>query len=95
MDTPIDYLKAAVAAAGGQNALAQRITELGQPVRQGHVWNWLNVKKGMVPPYIAPLVEQATAIACEKLRPDLRWERGKDGRVVAYSTPVQQPSESV
>lgn len=89
MSEPIEHLKAAVAAAGGQKALAELVTRLGHPIRQAHVWNWMNVQNGLTPPYVAPFVEAATGITCEQLRPDLRWERDDQGRVTAYTVPIR------
>jgi len=89
MSDPLEHLKAAVATAGGQKALADLVTGLGHPIRQAHVWNWMNVQNGLTPPYVAPLVEAATGITCEQLRPDLRWERDEQGRVTAYTVPIR------
>lgn len=89
MSEPLEHLRAAVAAAGGQKALADLITALGHPIRQGHVWSWLNLQGGLTPPYLAPLVEVATGVSCEVLRPDLRWDRDAEGRVIAYGVTLQ------
>lgn len=89
MSEPLQHLRAAVAAAGGQKALADLITSLGHPIRQGHVWSWLNLQGGLTPPYLAPLVEVATGVNCELLRPDLRWDRDAEGRVIAYGVSLQ------
>lgn len=89
MTEPLENLRAAVSAAGGQKALADLVTALGHPIRQGHVWSWMNLQGGLAPPYIAPLVEAATGVSCELLRPDLRWDRDAEGRVIAYAVTLQ------
>ena len=96
MSEPLEHLRAAVAAAGGQKALANLVTALGHPIRQAHVWNWMNLQGGLTPPYMAPLVEAATGVSCELLRPDLRWDRDAEGRVVAYGVTLQsvEPGKS-
>lgn len=96
MSEPLQHLRAAVAAAGGQKALADLITSLGHPIRQGHVWSWLNLQGGLTPPYLAPLVEVATGVNCELLRPDLRWDRDTEGKVIAYGVTLKpvEPGKS-
>lgn len=54
--------------------LAQRT---GKPIRQGHVWAWLNRTK-KVPPEIAPHIEAATTdvgdrVGREELCPEFPW----------------------
>lgn len=88
MDTNLTALQRAVELAGGQSALARHIHCESHPVRQGHVWNWLNIKGQQVPPAIAPAIEAQTGVTCEQLRPDLRWQRDGDGRVIAYAVPL-------
>lgn len=63
----------AVNAAGGQAALARALaTATGRPVRQGHVWAWLN-RTGRVPAEYAIPIETITqrAVTRHDLRPDL------------------------
>lgn len=44
--TEIEALKKAVKLTGGQVHLAKALTErTGHPIKQGHVWNWLNRSK--------------------------------------------------
>jgi DNA-binding transcriptional regulator YdaS (Cro superfamily) len=66
-------LERAIDIAGGQTALAKKISEItGKPVRQGHVWSWLN-RTRRVPPEFAIPVEIATegAVSRHETRPDL------------------------
>lgn len=55
--TPVEALQCVVEALGGQTALANALSNrTGRPVRQQHVWNWLN-RDGGIPPAYAPLIE--------------------------------------
>lgn len=68
----MDYrsaLKKAVKIANGQAALAAKITP---PVRQQHVWNWLNTTDS-IPAQYCPSIEGATGVRCEELCPDVPW----------------------
>lgn len=69
-----DALRKAVAAAGGQSELARRISTSVRPIKQGHVWSWLNESKGEVPPaeFVLP-IEAAVMrrVSRHELRPDL------------------------
>jgi len=62
-------LERAVELAGGQTALAR---QLGGPVKQGHVWNWLN-RDGKAPPEYVFKIERATGgkVRARELRPDM------------------------
>lgn len=59
----------AVEIVGGQTKLARKI---GGPVRQAHVWNWLN-KGTRVPAEHCIAIERATAgeVSRYELRPDV------------------------
>uniref|UniRef100_UPI003F7EEC5E YdaS family helix-turn-helix protein n=1 Tax=Xanthomonas sp. 0924 TaxID=2835534 RepID=UPI003F7EEC5E len=90
MDTSLELrgIDQAVECAGGQAALARMISTERRLFRQGHVWDWVNKTPLGPPPDACPLIEAATGISCDLLRPDLRWERDVDGRVVAYAVPL-------
>lgn len=55
---------------GGQSALARAI---GGPVKQGHVWYWLNERDGQVPAEHCLAIEAATEgrVSRHELRPDV------------------------
>jgi DNA-binding transcriptional regulator YdaS (Cro superfamily) len=78
-------LKKAIAVVDGQAALARILAErTGKPIRQGHVWAWLN-RTMKTPPEMAPYIEAATAergdrVTREELCPEFPWE-----------TPIQTP----
>lgn len=61
-------LREAIKFVGGQSALARVCKK-----QQGHVSHWLKSGKG-VPAEYCPLIEEATGVACERLRPDVRWD---------------------
>jgi len=66
LSTPLDALKRAIAAAGGQAALARACG-----VKQPTVWNWLH-NIGHVPAAEHVLkVEAATGVSKHDLRPDI------------------------
>lgn len=79
-------LSKAIELAGGQSALAEA---LGDPVRQGHVWAWLNRTADGVPADIALQIEQRFGIESESLRSDLEWHTLSDGRKV-WTTPAKR-----
>lgn len=62
-------LQKAIEIVGGQTALANKI---GEPVKQAHVWNWLN-RDGVVPAEHVLKIEAATdgAVTRHELRPDI------------------------
>ena len=67
-------LQKAVARAGGQNALARKLTEdMGRKVSQAHVWNWLNKQDGTVPAEYAIPIERVVEghVTRQQLRPDI------------------------
>lgn len=61
----------AIAAAGGQSALARALAEkTGRPVRQGHIWAWVHRTCRVPAEYVLP-IEDVTGISRHDLRPDL------------------------
>ncbi len=60
-------LRKAVSIAGGQASLARVI---GSPVKQQHVYAWLNNRRG-VPAEYAMAIEDATGVPALELRPDV------------------------
>jgi DNA-binding transcriptional regulator YdaS (Cro superfamily) len=73
-----DALKRAIEVMGGQAAMARSLAErTGKPIRQGHIWAWLN-RTNKVPPELAPHIESATAaldrcVRREELCPEFPW----------------------
>lgn len=66
--TELEALQKAVHVVGGQVHLAKAIAErTGQPVKQGHVWNWLNRAKRL-PERYALHVEEITAVAGDRVK---------------------------
>ena len=64
-------LTQAIEKAGGQAALARVLArQTGRPIRQGHVWAWIN-RSGRVPPELVLPIESATGVSRHALRPDL------------------------
>jgi DNA-binding transcriptional regulator YdaS (Cro superfamily) len=57
----------------------------------------IGVKPQAIKPYFTrglspercPAAEAATGVTCEQLRPDLRWQRDADNRVIAYAVPLE------
>lgn len=76
LNNPLDELKRAVAAAGGQTQLAAMINDHlpsgVKPVTQKNVWAWLN-RSGRISPEHALPCEMALSgqVTASKLRPDL------------------------
>lgn len=70
-------LQEAIALLDGQAALARAIGRSPQ-----EVWNWLNRDDG-APAEVCPLVAEAVGhkVPCERLRPDVDWERLRRGIV--------------
>lgn len=64
----MNALARAVEIAGGQSALARLI---GEPVKQGHVWYWLNTANGIVPAEYCIAIENGTGVSRHELRPDV------------------------
>lgn len=61
--TEYEALQEAVSVMGGQVHLAKALAErTGQPIKQGHVWNWLNRSKRL-PDRYALHVERITCEA--------------------------------
>jgi DNA-binding transcriptional regulator YdaS (Cro superfamily) len=64
-------LDRAIEAAGGQTALAGKITTIDRPVSQQNVWWWVNRCGGWVPDYAVLPIERETGISRYELRPDV------------------------
>ena len=74
-------LEEAIQKAGNQVLLAEQITKAAKAsldpkmrrrrFKQQHVSWWLVQSQGVVPAEVAPLIEAATGIPREKLRPDV------------------------
>jgi DNA-binding transcriptional regulator YdaS (Cro superfamily) len=66
----MNALQRAVDIVGGQTALA---AALGEPIKQGHVWYWLEKKGGEVPAEHCAAIERATdgKVTRHDLRPDV------------------------
>lgn len=62
----MDALDRAIEIAGGQKALGAACG-----VWQSAVSNWK--VRGSVPAEYCPLIERATGVRCEELRPDVEW----------------------
>lgn len=68
-------LEKAIERAGGQSALARTVSDVsGDNIRQGHVGQWRNSKRG-VPAQYVHIIERHYGIPAEELRPDA-WPRG-------------------
>lgn len=66
-----EALTQAIEIAGGQAALARALAQrTGKPIRQGHIWAWINRSK-RVPPELVLAIEAATGVSRHELRPDL------------------------
>lgn len=64
-------LTEAIKKAGGQAALARVLAQrTGRPIRQGHIWAWIN-RSGRVPPELVLAIESVTGVSRSDLRPDL------------------------
>jgi len=70
IESPIEE---AVRLAGGQvalaNAINKRMPDREKPIRQTHVYRWLNGTP--VLPEVLLAIEDATGVTCERVRPDL------------------------
>jgi len=66
--TPLQALKKAVDVAGGQTRLA---TKLGGPVKQAHVWKWLNGTR-LPAEYCRDIERITTQDGCTVTRYELR-----------------------
>jgi len=63
-------LETAVAAVGGQSALARLLSTKEKIVRQGHVWAWIN-RERRVPAEHVLAIELASGVSRHELRPDV------------------------
>lgn len=70
-DLPLQALKAAIEKTGNSQAeLARRISTEERPIKQQHIWNWLNRDK-KVPAEIVLSIERETGVSRHELRPDI------------------------
>lgn len=69
-------LERAIDIAGGQAAMARKLTAAGYRVRQAHIWKWLNRAKKLPAEAVLP-IEQVTegAVSRHDLRPDIFGDR--------------------
>ncbi len=63
-------LRRVVEIMNGQTALARALSTDSRPIRQGHVWAWLN-RDGLLPPEFVLTVERLTGVSRHELRPDV------------------------
>lgn len=65
-------LERAIDIAGGQAAMARKLTASGYKVRQAHIWKWLNHAKKLPAEAVLP-IEAAVdgAVTRFELRPDI------------------------
>lgn len=73
MNIPCDMKEAferAISLAGGQSAMARKLSTPEQTITQQRLWHWLKVK-GACPAELVLRVEQITAISRHELRPDV------------------------
>lgn len=66
----LEALKEAIEKAGSQAELARQIATTDKPIKQQHIWNWLN-RDEKVPPEVVIDIERATGVRRERLRPDI------------------------
>ena len=69
----IQYLETVIQQIGSQSALARYLSvETGRPIRQGHVWSWLN-RSRMVPAQYVIAIERhpKVTVSRHELRPDI------------------------
>lgn len=67
----IAALKRAVDLTSGQSALAKALAErTNKPVRQGHIWAWLNRSKEVPAEYVLH-IEAVSGVSRHDLRPDI------------------------
>lgn len=95
MRTPLEALDAACAALGGQQQLADALSQAtpDRPCSTSAISQWRTRMQdgGLFPEERAEPVEAVTkrAVTCEELRPDLLWHRNGRGAVVAVARPIQ------
>lgn len=63
-------LEKAIEIAGTQAELARRISRPERPIKQQHVWNWLN-RDEKVPAEVVLDIERETGVSRHDLRPDI------------------------
>lgn len=71
----VEHLQKAIEVAGGQSALARKLSSLGKQVSQPRVYKWLHSPNPelMPPAEFCPSIERVTGVLCEELRPDVDW----------------------
>lgn len=77
MSIPEDMKEAferAIKVAGGQSALARKLSTPAKKVSQQRLWHWLQVK-GVCPAELVLQVEEITGVSRYSLRPDVFGER--------------------
>ena len=69
---PLQALQRAINEAGSQAELARRVASDGLPIKQQHIWNWLNRDKEVPAEAVLP-IERAVEgrVTRHELRPDL------------------------
>lgn len=76
MNIPEDMKEAfelAIKKAGGQSALARKLSSPAKKVSQQRLWHWLQVK-GVCPPELVLQIEAITGVSRYSLRPDVFGE---------------------
>ena len=67
---PLEALKKAIEVAGSQAELSRRIAKHDKPIKQQHVWNWVN-RDEKVPAEVVLAIEAETGVSRHDLRPDI------------------------
>lgn len=95
-ETPVDALIRAVEDAGGQSAMASKLSAArqGEPITAARVWNWVNRDK-KAPADFCPDIEELTGIPCEALRPDVNWSVLRKGAKVKRRAVAPDASNEV
>ncbi len=88
MDSKKLPIEEAIDAAGSQAAL---VAAVDRPrFTQQNISYWLNRCGGSIPEEFCPYVEKATGVKCERLRPDVEWQRDKRGQITGYLVRVKR-----
>ncbi len=68
-----NFLEEIVNLAGGQAALAEKISTYSEPIKQAHVWNWLNTTAHGIPErhVIKACKSVSWHVTPHQLRPDI------------------------
>lgn len=67
---PREALEKAIEKVGSQAELARRIASSIRPIKQQHVWNWLN-RDDTIPAEVVLDIERETGVSRHELRPDI------------------------